>query len=88
MKRFGQPVMAVDHGGGIKGQVVLVPFVNAAGDIVAFVVNGIELVRLRFWPAGASHVWGDQGDVVIVGVLGLQEVFGKVVDIIEDFEGA
>lgn len=79
-------MVAVDYGNGVEELAVLVPFANAAGDVVGFVVKGVELARLRFWPAGASYVWGDQGGVV-VGVLGLQEVFGKVVGVIEDFEG-
>lgn len=87
LQGVGLPGVAVDHRDVVERLAVLLPFADAAGDVVGFVVEGVEFAERRWRAASAGHFRGDQGDVVVVGALGLQEVLGKVVGVAEDFAG-
>lgn len=84
---FGLPVMAVDHGNVVQALAVGVPFTDAAGDVVCFIVETVESSELRLWPVCAGHFRRNQWDVVVVSVMGLQEVLGEVIGETKDFAG-
>ena len=81
----GLPGVAVNYRDVVERFAVLVPFADAAGDVVDFIFEGVELAECRWGPTGAGYFRGDQGDMVVVGVLGLQEVFGEIVGEAKDF---
>lgn len=61
LQGFCLPGVAVNHRDVIERLTVLVPFADAAGDVVGFVVEGVEFAELRCRAAGTGHFRGDEG---------------------------
>lgn len=87
LQGFRLPVVAINHSDIVQGQAVDVPFTDATSDVAGFVVEVIEPAELRRGTAGASNFWSNEGYMVVIRVLSLQEVLSEVVGKTEYLSG-